>query len=239
MKERWEKNITGQQNDCLHEMKPSNISLYIQMAPKLHNTRKNSSNLACVQPPLCLFQSQANWSCESCDFTTGQEVNQIHVHLLILCQYFETMMWSPALSHHNGMCDYSNRWLNSGIAAHFTHSNSDFELLNFGSNKFLLCAEQTMNSPSEVTLGHIPQSPNFCKNPPTDSMCLNQSETYGHISILILISYIAEPNFRYIDHRITRCTRALDQDGACGGDHSLSPLSTFFRTPRRVTRKMG
>ena len=46
-------------NGFLHEMKPSNISLHIQMAPKLQNTGKNSSNLACVQPPLCLFQSQA------------------------------------------------------------------------------------------------------------------------------------------------------------------------------------
>jgi len=48
-----------------------------------------------------------------------------------------------------------------------------------------------------VALGHIPQ---FLQEPPTDSMCLNQSETYGHI----LISYIAEPNFWYTDHRITR-----------------------------------
>ena len=92
-------------------------------------------------------------------------------------------MWSPALSHHNGKCDSSNRWLNSGIAAHFTHSK--FKQLSFGSNKFLLCAEQTMNLLSEVALGHIPQFLQLVQEPPTGSMCLNQSETYGpHLDFL-------------------------------------------------------
>ena len=57
-----------------------------------------------------------------------------------------------------------------------------------------------MNLLSEVALGHIPQFLQLVQEPPTGSMCLNQSETYGHI----LISYIAAPNFWYTDHRITR-----------------------------------